>query len=354
MENREAREGRSMSEAQLAVCVVGAGRAGMVHARNYRWNLPRARLTAIVEPDAGTAAAAVGELSLPGDVVFGSLSEALERATIDAVVVTTPTFTHAELVTLAAGAGRHVLCEKPLALTLEECDRIEGAVAEAGVVFEMGFMRRFDPPFVAAERLLREGRIGRPTMIRSLTRGPGLPPPWAQDPRTSNGMLAEVNSHDFDTVRWLMGAEIVSVFARAAALKVPELREQHPDFYDSAAVVLELSSGALAVIEGVCPASYGYDARAEVVGTEGVLAVGGLDGVAVTSVRADSGVQRPTFPSWRDRFQAAYADEDRHFVRRILEGGEPKTGPLDGRRALEGVLAANQAIRTGQAVSLPL
>ena len=190
-------------------------------------------------------------------------------------------------------------------------------------------------------------------MIRSLTRGPGLPPPWANDPRTSNGMLAEVNSHDFDTVRWLMGAEIVSVFARAAALKVPELREQHPGFYDSAAVVLELSTGALAVIEGLCPATYGYDARAEVVGTEGVLTVGGLEGVAVSSVRADTGVQRPTFPSWRERFAVAYTDEDRHFVRRILDGGEQRAGSNDGRRALEAVLAANEAIRTGQAVALP-
>jgi myo-inositol 2-dehydrogenase/D-chiro-inositol 1-dehydrogenase/scyllo-inositol 2-dehydrogenase (NAD+) len=326
----------------------------MVHARNYRWSLPQARLAAIVEPDAGNADAAMGELGLSRDHVFDRLAEALERASIDAVVVTTPTFTHAELVALAAGAGKHVLCEKPLALTLDECDRIAAAVAEAGVVFEMGFMRRFDPPFVAAERLLGEGRIGSPTMVRSLTRGPGLPPPWAQDPRTSNGMLAEVNSHDFDTVRWLMGAEFVSVFARAAALKVPELRDKHPDFYDSAAVVLELSTGALAIIEGVCPASYGYDARAEVVGTEGVLSIGGLEGVAVTSVRADSGVQRPTFPSWRDRFHTAYADEDRHFVRRILEGGAQRAGPLDGRRALEGVLAANQAIRTGLAVRLPL
>jgi myo-inositol 2-dehydrogenase/D-chiro-inositol 1-dehydrogenase/scyllo-inositol 2-dehydrogenase (NAD+) len=342
----------SASERVVDVCLVGAGRAGMVHARDYRWKVAGARLAAIVEPDEGRAAAAVDELGLSPDVVHADLASALERASIDAVVITTPTFTHADLVVAAAGAGKHVLCEKPLAITLDECDRIAAVVADAGIVFEMGFMRRFDPPFVQAKGLLRDGRIGAPVMIRSLTRGPGLPPPWAQDPRTSNGMLAEVNSHDFDTVRWLMDAEIVSVFARAAALKVPELREQHPDFYDSAAVVLELSNGTLGIIEGVCPATYGYDARAEVVGTEGVLSIGGLDGVAVASVRADAGVQRPTFPSWRDRFETAYAEEDRHFVRRILEGGDPVTGPQDGRRAVEAVIAANEAIRTGQAVRL--
>jgi myo-inositol 2-dehydrogenase/D-chiro-inositol 1-dehydrogenase/scyllo-inositol 2-dehydrogenase (NAD+) len=342
-----------MTEHELGVCVVGAGRAGMVHARNYRWNVPRARLAALVEPDPDHAAAAAAELGFPAEAVFATLADALERGSFDAVVITTPTFTHADLVVAAARAGKHVLCEKPLALTLEECDGIDAAVTDAGVVFEMGFMRRFDPPFVEARRLIGDGRIGPPIMIRSLTRGPGLPPPWANDPRTSNGMLAEVNSHDFDTVRWLMNAEIVSVFARAAALKVPHLRQQHPGFYDSAAVVLELSSGALALIEGVCPATYGYDARAEVVGTEGVLTVGGLDGVAVSSVRADTGVQRPTFPSWRERFAAAYTDEDRHFVRRILDGGDQRAGSIDGRRALEAVLAANEAIRSGRAVVLP-
>ena len=343
-----------MSSGTLGVCVVGAGRAGMVHARNFRWNVPQARLAAIVEPDAERAAAALSELDLPDEVAFPALADALGTLRPDAVVITTPTFTHAELVVAAARAGVHVLCEKPMALSLEECDRIEAAVSETGVVFEMGFMRRFDPAFLQAHRLLREGKIGTPVMMRSLTRGPGLPPPWANDPRTSNGMLAEVNSHDFDSVRWLMAAEVRSVFARAAALKVPELRERYPAFYDTAAVILELESGALAIVEGLCPASYGYDARAEVVGTEGALVVGGLEGVAVTSVRADEGIYAPTFPSWRDRFRQAYVDEARHFVRRVLDGAEEVAGPRAGRQALEAVLAANQAIRTGELVTLPL
>jgi scyllo-inositol 2-dehydrogenase (NAD+) len=343
-----------MAPGSIDVCVVGTGRAGMVHARNFRWNVPRARLAAIVEPDAAQAEAALSELGLPRDVAFETLPQALEAADLQAVVITSPTYTHAELVVTAAAARVNVLCEKPLALSLEECDRIEDAVRSSGIVFEMGFMRRFDPAFVEAQRLLREGRIGAPVTMRSLTRGPGLPPPWANDPGTSNGMLAEVNSHDFDTVRWLMGAEIKSVFARAAALKVPEMREQHPGFYDTAAVVLELESGALAVIEGLCPATYGYDARAEVVGMEGVLMVGGLEGLAVSTVRADEGVRQPTFPSWRGRFQAAYIEEARHFVRRVLDGAEEVSGPRAGRRAVEAVIAANRSIRSGEAVSLPL
>ena len=161
-----------------------------------------------METDPEHTAEALAQLGMKTDAAFVDLEEALVRADPDAVVITSPTFTHADLVVAAAGAGKHVLCEKPLALTLEECDRIEAAVDEAGVVFEMGFMRHFDPPFMEADRLLREGKVGAPVIMRSLTRGPGLPPPWANDPLTSNGMLAEVNSHDFDTVRWLMGSEI--------------------------------------------------------------------------------------------------------------------------------------------------
>jgi predicted dehydrogenase len=341
-----------MTSKVVDVCVVGAGRAGMVHARNLRWNLPEARLVGIVETDAGHTADALAELGLDADAAFVNLEEALAKADPDAVVITSPTFTHADLVVTAARAGKHVLCEKPLALTLDECDRIESAVDDAGVVFEMGFMRHFDPPFVEADRLLRSGKVGAPVMMRSLTRGPGLPPPWANDPLTSNGMLAEVNSHDFDTVRWLMDSEIRSVFARAAALKAPELKEQYPAFYDTAAVVLELESGAIAIIEGLCPATYGYDARAEVVGAEGVLVVGGLAGVAVTSVRKDEGAVQPMFPSWRDRFRQAYVDEAKNFVGRILHDAPEVSGVVAGRRALEGVLAGNESIRSGSAVSL--
>jgi myo-inositol 2-dehydrogenase/D-chiro-inositol 1-dehydrogenase/scyllo-inositol 2-dehydrogenase (NAD+) len=343
-----------MTTGLVDICVVGSGRAGMVHARNFRWNVPRARLAAIVEPEAERAKASLAELEMDGDRAFSTLDQALAAVDPDAVVITSPTFTHADLVVAAAGAGKHVLCEKPLALSLEECDRMEEALGAAGIVFEMGFMRRFDPAFVEGHRLIGEGRIGTPVTIRSLTRGPGLPPAWANDPRTSNGMLAEVNSHDFDTVRWLMGAEIRSVFARAAALKVPELREQYPEFYDTATVVLELTTGALAIVEGLCPATYGYDARAEVTGTEGTLVVGELQGVAVTSVRAGEGLRSPMFPSWRNRFQVAYAEEARHFVGRILDGGEQVSGLEAGRRALEAVLAANRSIRTGEAVALPL
>ncbi|MGH2627861.1 MAG: Gfo/Idh/MocA family oxidoreductase, partial [Anaerolineales bacterium] len=183
---------------EVKVCVVGAGRAGAVHAMNFRRRVPRARLVAIVDVDEARAAQAAREMDL-SEASFPTLAAAIRETRPDAVVITTPTPTHLEVAEEAVRAGLHILCEKPMALTLDECDRMLGAARSARVILQIGFMRRFDPAFAAAMQQIRDGVIGRPLIVRTLTRGPGLPPLWACDPRTSNGLLAEVNSHDFDT-----------------------------------------------------------------------------------------------------------------------------------------------------------
>jgi myo-inositol 2-dehydrogenase/D-chiro-inositol 1-dehydrogenase/scyllo-inositol 2-dehydrogenase (NAD+) len=325
----------------------------MVHARNFRWRVPYGRLAALVDTDAERAQKAATELDLE-NAHYTSLEQALTAAQFDAVVITTPTFTHAELAVLAAQAGKHILCEKPMALNLQECDQIIAAASQAGVVLQMAFMRRFDPPFVAARKQIDDGLIGMPIIVRSLTRGPGLPPQWAWDVNASNGMLAEVNSHDFDSVRWLAGSNYTSVFARATTLKAPEIKAQYPDFYDTAIVSLQMENGAMGMIDGVCPVHYGYDARAEVLGTDGILVIGELRETAMTRVTRASGIVEQHFVSWPLRFKDAYIAEATDFVACIREQKLPVATGSDGRRALEAVLAANQSIRTGQPVALPL
>lgn len=334
----------------VRVCVVGTGRAGMVHAKNFRWRVPHAELVSIVDTHEGRGSEAAAELDLERH--HPSLGAALEATEIDAVVITTPTFTHAALAVEAFEAGKHVLCEKPMALTLEECDRMEAAAEKAGVVFQMAFMRRFDPPFLEAKAQIDAGTIGRPLIVRSLTRGPGLPPDWANDPKTSNGMLAEVNSHDFDCVRWLAGGRYTEVFARAAALKEPQLRERFPDFYDTATVSLALDNGAMGMIDGVCPVEYGYDARAEVVGSKGVLFIGAIEGEPATWVTREGGMARRQLLSWRNRFKDAYVAEAEAFVGCIRQERAPEVTADDGRQAVEAVIAANRSIREGRPVAI--
>lgn len=338
---------------EVGVCVVGTGRAGMVHAENLRWHVPHARLVAVVDEDADAGLRAAAALDLEHGSAHTRLSDALASPEVQAVVVATPTPTHARLVSEAAESGRHVLCEKPMALTLEECDQMLRVTKQAEVVLQMGFMRRFDPSFVAAKEQIAAGDIGEPIMVRSVTRGPGLPPPWAQDPSSGLGMLAEVNSHDFDTVRWLGGGEVVSVYARAGAMKAPELVDRYPGFYDTAAVLVELDNQVLGLIDGVCPAEYGYDARAEVVGTRGMLSIGAFRGLSVARVTAEEGVTGERFSSWKDRFREAYRREATHFVQCVREGQPPQVDGTDGRAALEAVLAAARSITEGFPVQVP-
>jgi scyllo-inositol 2-dehydrogenase (NAD+) len=335
--------------ANVRVCAIGTGRAGMVHATNFRWRVPHAELVAVVDADTARAQAAAVELDLHGRG-FTSLADATAACDIDAVVITTPTFTHEALVVDAASRGIHVLCEKPMALTVASCDAMMAACERGHVTLQLAFMRRFDPPFVTAKRDLDAGLVGAPLIVRSLTRGPGLPPAWANDLRTSNGMLAEVNSHDFDTVRWLGGADIVEVHARAAARKRPDLLTELPDFYDTAIVSATLTNGVFGMIDGICPAEYGYDARAEIVAERGVLFAGELQTASSTRVTREGGQAREHYLSWRDRFRRAYEAEAEHFVDRVRTGMAPAVGGLDGRAAVAAVVAANRSLKEGRSV----
>jgi scyllo-inositol 2-dehydrogenase (NAD+) len=327
---------------RLRVALVGAGRAGSVHAGNLADYAARAEVVAVVD-ERREAAEALGAST--------SLDEALERC--DAVVISVPTFTHRDLVVRAAEAGKHVFCEKPMALTLAECDDMIDAAERAGVVLQIGFMRRFQPEFVEARRRIEAGDVGEPMVIKSLTRGPGLPPPWAWDLERSNGMLAEVNSHDFDSVRWLAGSEIERVYAEVANHKGPSRGVEAEDFYDNAVVSLRLASGAIGTIDGTCPADYGYDARVEIVCSEGLLLVGDLRGQALVEVRdRDVGTVTPLHRTWPDRFRDAYRAEIRSFVDSALEGAEPVVRGADGRAAVAAVLAANRSWQEGSPVEV--
>jgi myo-inositol 2-dehydrogenase/D-chiro-inositol 1-dehydrogenase/scyllo-inositol 2-dehydrogenase (NAD+) len=322
------------------LAVVGAGRAGLVHATNVRRWLADADLTCIVDTDPERARSVSAELGVPA---FASLEQALCQERIDGVVITTPTFTHAELAQLAAEAGAHVFCEKPMALTEVECDAMASAAEGAGVVLQVGFVRRFQPEFVEARRRIEEGEIGDPMVIKSLTRGPGLPPPWAHDLSLSNGMLAEVNSHDFDCVRWLTASEIMRVYAETANVKGGARGVTAPGFYDNVVVTLRFASGALGTIDGTCPADFGYDARVEVLGSEGLLVAGQLPALSILQIRTRGRGEVPTFASWPQRFEWGYREELRSFVAAAQSGAPPEVGAADGRAAVAAVRAANRA-----------
>ena len=186
----------------VRICMIGAGRVGKNHSRALPDMSPVGKLLHLLIQWHRYAAKPRLNLGSTNSLIRWKLRSRVSILT--RVVITTPTPTHLPLTALAAENKKHVFLEKPMALNLQECDAIIQATEQNAVVLQLGFMRRFDPEFVAAAQRIEAGEIGQPMMIKSNTHGPGLPPPWARDLRTSNGMLAEVNSHDWDTTRWFM------------------------------------------------------------------------------------------------------------------------------------------------------
>ena len=327
---------------QIKICMIGAGRVGKNHSRAITQHIASASIVALVDPMEAVRQDTAAEFGIEN--AYASLEEALEKTEFDAVVITTPTPTHLPLAAQAADHGKAVFLEKPMALNLEECDKIMEAANRNKVILQLGFMRRFDPEFMAAAERIAGGEIGEPMMIKSNTHGPGLPPPWARDLRTSNGMLAEVNSHDWDTTRWLMNSNHERVYTEVANFKGAANNVDTPNFYDNVLVNLKFESGGLGLISGVCPCGYGYDARAEIIGEKGIMQIGTLNGQAVVvCTNRDQGLITPIVRTWPERFAWAYINELRHFTECVRDDRAPKVGGEDGRWAVAGVLAGTKS-----------
>jgi predicted dehydrogenase len=335
----------------IRICMIGAGRVGKNHSRAITRHVPAGKIVALVDPAASVREDTAKEFGI--DAQFDSLDQALDQVKFDAVIITTPTPTHLPLASQAAEAGKHVFCEKPMALNLTECDEIIAAAGRNHVILQLGFMRRFQPEFAAAARRIEAGEIGQPMMVKSLTHGPGLPPPWARDLRTSNGMLAEVNSHDWDTTRWLMLSNHERVYTEVANFKGAANNVDTPNFYDNVLVNLRFESGGLGMISGVCPCGYGYDARVEIIGEKGIMQIGELQGQSiVVCTDRDQGLISPIFRTWPERFAWGYIYELEHFVQCIQTETAPKVGGEEGRWAVAGVLAGTRSFLEQRPVTL--
>jgi myo-inositol 2-dehydrogenase/D-chiro-inositol 1-dehydrogenase/scyllo-inositol 2-dehydrogenase (NAD+) len=333
------------------ICMIGAGRVGQLHSTSITRHLAdRAKVTALVEPNQELRHRVAQEFGIERG--YATLGQALDDATFDGAVITTPTFTHRDLAVAALEAGLHLHLEKPMAMNLVECAQITAAQQAAGTAVQLGFMRRFDPDFEAAAEYLASGQVGQPVIIKSLTHGPGLPPAWANDIRTSNGLIAEVTSHDLDAVGWFAGSPPVDISVRASNFKGAERGVDTPNFYDTMLATITFQSGALASVAGVCPADYGYDSRLEVTATKGVIQVGqvGPGGLAVAHAGGAEG--RPgVYPSWRARFAAAYIREMAGFVD-AMEGAALKVGLAEGTQAVALVIAGVTSLLEERTVAL--
>lgn len=337
-----------MEKDKIGICIIGTGRAGILHGGMFN-KIPHARLVAVVDSDEEKAQIAAKELEV--EKYYKNYQDACNDEKIDAVCIVTPTFTHCEIAVACANAGKHIFSEKPMAITPDECDMMIESAQRNRVKLQIGFMRRFDRNFQKAKQILDGGEIGDIVLVKSLTRGPGLPPKWYFSIETSNGLLAEVNSHDIDTLRWFAGSEFSRVYAEAGNYRCPELKADYPDFYDNVILNARFKNGKMGMIDGACPDFYGYDSRTEVLGTKGVLFVGRIQDETVIFTKEHDVIQ-PVVSSWRNLFRDAYLGEDEHFIHCILNDEEPAVTGLDGKKAVEVVLAGNRSIKESKVINL--
>jgi myo-inositol 2-dehydrogenase/D-chiro-inositol 1-dehydrogenase len=333
----------------LGVGVIGVGTMGSYHAQSLARRIPGARLVALADPVPGVAERNANALGCQHWTLH--YQQLLIDPAVEAVVVATPARYHAETIVAAAQAGKAVFCEKPIADDLAGADRAIEATRHAGVVFQIGFQRRFDKAFAAARLLVDSGQLGRVQLLRSLTRDPAHDGPvdLEQLARVPAGTIfRETLIHDFDVLRFLAGgAEPVEVYAMAGALTLAG-RNVH-GLLDTALVSVRYDSGAMATADASFHAVYGYDVRAEVFGSEGMATVGEMTGVDMLH-HTRAGSTHPRLRSFIDTFGEAYTSELAHFVATVRGQAPAESTGQDGRAALVLALAAIHSVENGRPV----
>lgn len=322
----------------VGIGLIGAGRIGTSHARLIAERVPGAQLVAVADPRPGAAAVITDEL---GGAPYESPADLVADPRVDAVLIAASSTVHAELIELAAGAGKPVFCEKPMGMDLTEVDCGIAAAERAGVALQVGFNRRFDRGFATVHEAVTSGALGEIQLLRSLTRDPGLADPAAVPPWT---IFTQTLIHDFDTLNWLNpGADPVEVYATADALVAPDFKDN--GLLDTAVVVITYSNGARAVAEASFSAAYGYDVRGEVFGSRGMATAG--DGARSTArLFTASGAAYDTARSDTELLADAYTAEFVEFVAAVREGRTPSVTGTDARRALAIALACIESVRT--------
>ncbi|HWJ88948.1 MAG TPA: inositol 2-dehydrogenase [Pelagibacterium sp.] len=323
--------------------ILGAGRIGNVHARAIAGS-GRASVVSIADAMPAAAEALAG--------VVGAKTQSVEEviaSDVDAILIATPTDTHADLIEAAARAGKAILCEKPVSLSVARIEACLQVVEDAGVPLMIGFHRRYDPNFAALERRLRAGEIGDPEIITITCRDPAAPP--VSYIERSGGLYRDMMIHDFDMARFLLGGvEIVRVHALGGVLTDPDIGKAGD--IDTASVQMQTASGQIVVITNSRRATYGHDQRIEVHGSKGLLRAANIHDTTV-ELANERGWTEDKIPfSFVERYHAAYTAEIHKFLDFLATGQPPRASGHDGLMAQKLAEAASESLKTGQAISV--
>jgi myo-inositol 2-dehydrogenase / D-chiro-inositol 1-dehydrogenase len=327
----------------MRVALLGAGRIGRMHARFISEN-PGVERLLVADADKARAEGVAREA---GGEAVGMKEAVLSEP--DAVVIAASTPAHAELVGMCLDAGLPTFCEKPVASGYGETVEISDRVESEGAILQIGFMRRFDPGYVEARRLISDGSVGTVYSIRLATHD-FEPPDEAYIP-TSGGIFRDMHIHDFDALRFLTGNEIHEVYATGSARNFP-MFEKHGDV-DTAAILVTMSDGVTAVATGTRQNGGGYDVRTEVIGSKANLAVGFDSRVALRSTEPEHTLaEKPGWPGFPERFETAYRAEMEHFLKLARGEAENPCTVRDSLEALRAAMAADLSIKQRRPVKV--
>ena len=323
--------------------ILGAGRIGKVHAATIAKS-SKAKVVFIA--DAMPKAAV--ELAKSVGAEVASVEDIIKSKNVDAVLIATPTDTHADYIELAARAGKAILCEKPVSLSVARIEKCLKVVEKTKAKLMIGFNRRFDPNFANLEQRIRKGDIGAVELVTVISRDPGPPP--VDYIKRSGGLYRDMMIHDFDMARFLVGEEFVVVQALGASLVDKEIGKAGD--VDTASVQMQTASGKICVITNSRRATYGYDQRMEVHGAKGMLRAGNVHNTTVELANASGFQGDPVLNFFTERYGVAYANEVNSFIDGVAKGVSARPNGHDGLQAQKLADAATKSWSTGRPVKV--
>jgi myo-inositol 2-dehydrogenase / D-chiro-inositol 1-dehydrogenase len=334
---------------KIGIAVLGVGEMGKRHAENLRRLTPGAELIAVADVAAARAKQVAEELEISRS--FASFEAMLECKEIQAVLIAAPDKFHASSIIQAAKAGKDILCEKPIALTMNDAYTALDAVAKAGVRLQIGFMRRYDPAHAAAMKRIEAGEIGTPLIFKSVGRDKDEPPLAAYQSGVNGMILYNSTIHDFDLARWLMRDEVAEVHSYTTVAIRPEVA-QYGDVVASS-VNLKYHNGGIGNIESYVQAVYAYDVRTEILGSKGAVFVGSIEKTPAVFLSAN-GSSQTLADHFLSRFADAYLAEVQDFIDALLHDKPVRVTGEDGLKALATAVAAENSHKQSRPVKVTL
>ncbi|MGI6671407.1 MAG: inositol 2-dehydrogenase [Christensenellales bacterium] len=331
---------------KLNIGIIGAGRIGNVHAESITYHIPEAHIVMVSDVDENKARTLAQRLSIPQ--WSADYRDIINHPDIDAVLVCSPTNTHADISIEAAQAKKHIFCEKPVDLTVEKILAAKAAVEANGVQMQIGFNRRFDHNHEKVRDIAASGALGKVEIVKITSRDPAPPPP--EYAAASGGLFMDMMIHDFDMAGFLAGSAVKDVYAQGAVLVDPAIGAAGD--IDTAIVTLTFENGALGVIDNSRRAAYGYDQRVEVFGEKG-MAANENDCDTTVRVATAQGVttDKPQY-FFLERYMGSFIKEMKAFVAAVRDGTPTPVTIDDALTPVLLALAAQKSMAEGRRVSV--